>query len=164
MRGPDKAIAGMRSVIALIAGRVALFLAFAILGAAASLGLASLNAERSKERDARRLSDLARIQNALESYYQSHKAYPAHVNSVTSLVNDIQSLLVPSYLPSVPQDPMLRNGDPEYGYRYCADNTSRQHYTLMANLENAPASYQDRWCIFTTGPDDCLFSTFPRCD
>jgi type II secretory pathway pseudopilin PulG len=157
--------AGPRTLaIASIARNVAFFLALTILGAVASSRLASLNAERSKERDARRLSDIARIQSALESYYKDHRLYPAHTSSATSLVNDIQASLVPSYLLSIPQDPLLRNRDVEYGYRYCSANHNGQYFTLMANLENAPPSYQDRWCIFTTGPDDCGFSKFPPCD
>jgi type II secretory pathway pseudopilin PulG len=148
----------------MIARNVAVFLVLTILGAVASSRLASVNAERSKERDARRLSDIAKVQTAIEAYYKDHHAYPAHTDPTTSYVNDLRPSLVPAYLASIPQDPLLRNGSSDYGYRYCADKRSRQYYTLMANLENAPASSQDRWCISTVGPDDCSFSTFPRCD
>jgi hypothetical protein len=148
----------------MIARNIALFLFLTILGAVASFRLASLDAERSKERDGRRLSDIAKVQSAIDSYYKDHKTYPAHSDARTFSVNDLRSSLVPAYLASIPQDPLLRNGDPGYGYRYCAENRTRQYYTLMANLENAPASSQDRWCIFTVGPDDCSFSTYPRCD
>ena len=144
------------------ARKVVLFLVLTILGVVASSRLASLNSERSKDRDARRLSDIAQIQSALASYYKDHKMYPPSADG--SKVNDIQASLVPSYLPSVPQDPFLRNGNPAYGYRYCAANTTGQDYSLLVYFENAPLSYHDKGCSLTTGADDCSFVSFPRCD
>jgi type II secretory pathway pseudopilin PulG len=146
------------------AKNIALFVVLTILGTIASSHLALLNSERSKERDARRLSDIAQIQSALKSYYKEHKMYPAHTDVVTSLVNDIQSSLVPTYVPSIPQDPLLRNGDPEYGYRYCADNNTGQNYSLLVYMENPHPLYVDKGCTFSTGMVDCGgFNNYPPC-
>src|SRR5664279_825429 len=48
----------------------------AIIGILASVVLASLNSARSKGRDARRVSDIHQINNALALYYDDHQAYP----------------------------------------------------------------------------------------
>jgi len=85
-------------------------------------------------RDSRRLSDLATIQAALETYYAENNAYPA-AGGVP-----FGAAWVP-YLKNVPNDP---SGSP-VTYYYCV---SGLNYEVCATMESTPL------------PSDCLSSAY----
>lgn len=62
---------------------IELLVVIAIIGFLASIVLASLNQARRKARDARRVSDIHQIQQALELYFDTNRSYPPW-NSATS--------------------------------------------------------------------------------
>lgn len=70
-------------------------------------------------RDQRRAQDLRTISAALNKYYTEKKSYP-----------DSLSQLVPTYLDSLPKDPL----SPKYLYRYVKTSTG---YKLTAYLETS---------------------------
>ena len=55
---------------------IELLVAIAIIGLLSSIVMAAVNDAREKSRDARRLSDMRQIQNALELYYDEYGQYP----------------------------------------------------------------------------------------
>jgi len=55
---------------------IELLVVISIVGALASIILASLNSARSKARDAKRISELKQLATALEMYYSNHGDYP----------------------------------------------------------------------------------------
>ncbi len=64
---------------------------------------------RKKSRDAQRLSDIDQISLALRMYLDSYGAYPPNATdgSLSAL-----SVLVPNFLPSIPNDPLRNGGTP----------------------------------------------------
>jgi len=89
-----------------------------------------------KANDARRKSDLAQVQRALEQYYQDNRRYPARSGAYQLL--DVNAITVPwggtsdawrIYMPVVPKDPSQQRS---YAYYVRADG---QAYWLYASLE-----------------------------
>lgn len=95
--------------------------------------LASLNSARKKARDARRISDIAQFQKALEFYYDANNTYPNVSQSADSTVceNRLPTLdaYLSNYLPSIPHDPLGPSG--RYCYFYNVKNNG-QGYVIMA--------------------------------
>ena len=108
-----------------------------IIGMLASMTLVALNSARARSRDAKRMSDMSQIYNALYSFYLDHGCLPEPGSSVctsgevsdgsgwdySSQGNFLPFLVTNNYLPSVPVDPvnnMTGNGTPigTYSYRY----------------------------------------------
>ena len=90
----------------------------AIIGLLSSVVLTGLGSARVKARDARRLSDIRHIQNALEIFYSDADRYPITTGSV-----GVESLLT-----SMPQDPQ------QGSYQYLSLNND-QGYVLGSCLE-----------------------------
>lgn len=94
----------------------------AIIGLLSSTILVGLSDARRRARDARRIADLRQIQNGLETFYSSARAYPKTDELYTAI-------------PELPIDPQGGN----YGYIRVNSNT----YVLGTCLENIrPAEIQ----------------------
>lgn len=109
---------------------IELLVVIAIIGVLASIVLASLNTTRRKSRDTRRVADIKQIQLALELYFDANRQYPASGTLYNS------GVLAPSYIPTVPPDPLGGN------YRYCRTATTSYHLggSLEENLSGGPLS------------------------
>lgn len=75
-------------------------------------------------RDADRKQDVAKVQNALERYYQENGSYPANLNTLVEGAT-------PYLKPSLPTDPKTK-----VVYRYSPSGNPTSAYVLQANLEN----------------------------
>ena len=95
---------------------IELLVVIAVIGILSSVVLASLNTSRAKSRDAKRLSDVHQIQNALEIYYTTNNAYPTTAGAwwgncstygshATSGATGYIPNLAPAYIPVLPLDP-----------------------------------------------------------
>ncbi len=131
---------------------IELLVVIAIIGLLAMIIMVSLNAARTKARDARRLADIHQLQTALEMYYGDNNQYPvsggaASPNSGWSNSNDsswttLQTALG-SYMAKLPTDPNQSGsgwpGGGSYGYAYFSSGygCGQQWYMLVYNLENA---------------------------
>ena len=94
----------------------------AIIGLLSSVVLTGLGTARVKARDARRLSDVRHIQNALEIYYSDNDVYPTlAVAGPVEGATDMTSL----------------QRDPQVGSYYYLSTNSNQNYTLGTCLEKA---------------------------
>ncbi|MEO6536329.1 MAG: type II secretion system protein [Candidatus Paceibacterota bacterium] len=135
---------------------IELLVVIAIIGLLSSVVLASLNSARAKARDTQRKSDMHQLQVALEFYNDANKTYP---NSPTPLVIDDLTVLVPTYigsLPRDPQDPGAHAGGQGYHYTTATGSTG---YTLMALLEST-----NNYCTVSTGADQYNWvGTYPHC-
>lgn len=85
---------------------IELLVVIAIIGLAAALVLASMSGARKKSRDARRLSDMKQLHNALELYVSDNKTSPSTAQGL--------AVLAPTYIATIPPEPS--GGAGAYGY------------------------------------------------
>ena len=100
---------------------IELLVVIAIIGILSSVVLASLNSARQKSRDAKRISDVKQLQLALELYFDSNNAYTLTLGA-----------LAPTFIPSVPADPLTT---PAYVYAALGSGATCTSYHLGATLE-----------------------------
>jgi len=118
---------------------VEMLVVVAVVGILASALLVSLGGSRAKARDARRISDLREVQNALELYYDREEKYPEVDHRGTrdswgELKTELEDAGITSH---IPDDPL---NDDEYFYVYAncgtgGTNNGNQEYMLRARLE-----------------------------
>lgn len=95
-----------------------------IIGLLTSATLLGLGTFRAAGKDARRMSDLRQIQNALELYYAQKSEYPTGDIYTQDLFKDVG-------IKSIPLDP---DGKTKYGYS--SNVCSGVSYVLQAKLED----------------------------
>lgn len=104
------------------------------------LGVLNTGGIRQKARDSQRVSDLKKIQSALELYFADMRAYPTGsgwTNASTSL-----STLAPNYISTLPTDPAPAGSSSTpcngttYRYFYISNGTGSAYY-MAANMEVA---------------------------
>ncbi len=131
---------------------IELLVVIAIIGLLSSVVLASLNSARVKSRDARRLSDIAEMRNALELIYDSSSPieYPDALSSLSS----------GGYMAAVPTDP-------QSAAAYYYDNLTSANgactvaggvcaaYVIGAQLENTSHAALDNDLDGTIGSVNC---------
>ena len=137
---------------------VELLVVVAIIGILATIVLSSLSSARERARDARRLSDIATIQNSLEMYHLDNGVYPNSINTASGIASSDPHNATSSNASwdnletimgiTLPRDPVnnvvgdgnyLRNAG-EYGYQYRnlhtqPSNCFGQAYALLYKLE-----------------------------
>jgi prepilin-type N-terminal cleavage/methylation domain-containing protein len=99
---------------------IELLVVIAIIGILSSIVLASLNTARQKSRDARRVADIKQVQLAMQLYYDATSQYPTTT-----------ALLAPTYIATIPRDPV---GQVAYPYTQLNSGAS---YHIGANLEDS---------------------------
>jgi len=97
---------------------IELLVVIAIISVLAAVIITNISSSRAKARDAKRISDIAQIQLALEQYFNKFGVYPG-----------LQTSLVSDYISVLPKDP-----DSGLTYTYKSSN-DKYDYVLSANLE-----------------------------
>ncbi len=107
---------------------IELMVVVAIIGILTALIIVNIASSRAKARDARRVSDLAQIQLALEQYFSKNNVYP----NVGQFQGNAQtpSVLIPTYISKLPTDP-----DPQKAYIYAPEPNNHYDYIIQATLE-----------------------------
>lgn len=114
---------------------VELLVVVAIIGILASVVMVAINNGRAKARDAKRISDIRQLVNAVELYYSANNSYPmnsgwctqiSHPSYTTSFYNTISQYLVGG----LPKDPLYANTEKDYFYRRVGNE-----YYLYAEME-----------------------------
>lgn len=155
---------------------IELLVVIAIIGILATVSIVNFNSAKMKARDAKRKSDLATIQQALEMYYDDKGNYPKisgwafstdDVSATNSGWGQLQNELK-DYTSKLPVDPVNKLNSPNYSpdgpwreksfvYAYGRDTANFSgKYDLVAKLENP--SDQDRtdkkcWKFHTAGQE-----------
>lgn len=131
---------------------IELLVVIAIIALLSSLVFASLSTARAKSRDARRIADLRQIQTALEMYFDTNNVYPSiGITSYiaplpqmqfTSTTSALYTALVPSYIATLPNDPLIASytGLNNFTYRYCP-NYIRPTTTMGCDSSTASATF-----------------------
>ncbi|NCT00024.1 prepilin-type N-terminal cleavage/methylation domain-containing protein [Candidatus Parcubacteria bacterium] len=125
---------------------IELLVVVAIIGILATVVLASLGSARSRARDAKRITELKQIQNALELYYLDNNSYPvanavADCNANTTLA----PLVSGGYVPSLPTEntlPFCINYYSQGGSAWTCNGENRGlfSYAFFFALENPNTS------------------------
>lgn len=142
---------------------IELLMVIAIIGFVSSVVLISIDSARLKARDARRISDIKQIQNALELYALNNNGlYPTVSNTYAYLLS---STLVPNYIATVPEDPTRTSS---YRYRYATANgsTDRTSYTMLIDMEKDGTSQcLVQMPLYTSGAGYANWEQggFPKC-
>lgn len=103
---------------------IELLVVIAIIGILSTIVITSLSAARAKARDAKRIADVKSVQLALALYYTDNGMFPKNIYSTSGSAPD--NGLSPTYLPSVPKDPVDNSN-----YKFAAYSLS------SANICNA---------------------------
>ncbi len=125
------------------------------------LSVLNLGGLRSKSRDGQRVSDLKKIQTALELYYADNRAYPISSNwiNATTFLKDgtgNAKFVEGNYLTVVPQDPS-RTGSiascctalAAYGYRSIDGGA----YILTAQMEIQESAFPSKCSVLNKAGD-----------
>ena len=105
---------------------IELMVSIAIVAILTALIIVNIASSRAKARDAKRISDIAQIQLALEQYFTKNGTYPT-LDQYTGP----NQLIVPAYLSKLPVDPSGTN------YVYAQTQPVRYDYILRATLEKS---------------------------
>lgn len=130
---------------------VELLVVIAIIGLLFSVVLVSLNSARKKARDARRLSDLSQISNALELYYDKYSYYPdsgsAWRSECSVWGNLAPNNVIPGlteFLATFPSDPAMDKANSKCCYLYLSNKTDYallMHDCPETNYQSSPARF-----------------------
>lgn len=138
---------------------IELIVVIAIIAIIAGIVVTNVTSSRSKARDAKRISDIANLQLALEQYYAKNNKYPAGLNNAIN-----PNELIPEFISSIPKDPSTKS---DYIY---ALKSGGFDYLLKAVLENDNEALQDSWNANATfvnnyglGNNDCLTASRNYC-
>jgi prepilin-type N-terminal cleavage/methylation domain-containing protein len=140
-----------------------LLVVIAIIGIFSSIVLFVLNDARAKGRDARRLSDVKQLMNALELYRTDAGSYPIGYASASSTresscgdVGDngkpdaiwstaLSQLVTQKYISALPKDP-INNG--VYCYRYQSGGSSNRYQSCKEASSNIIAASTTDYAYF----------------
>lgn len=106
---------------------IELMVSIAIVAILTALIIVNIASSRAKARDAKRISDIAQIQLALEQYFTKNGQYPN--------VDQYNNIIFTSYISVKPKDP-LTNSTADYVYAPDSGN-NYYDYLLRIKLEKA---------------------------
>lgn len=127
---------------------VELLIAISLIGILSGVLLAVINPRgiQEKSRDSQRLSDLAKVKVALESYFADNRKYPIYTawakignNSGEALSSELKG----AYIGGLPVDPKASGADcVTAGWRnyFYKSDASGSRYVLATNLETSGAT------------------------
>lgn len=114
---------------------VELLIVIVVIAILAAISIVAYNGIQQRARDAERASEVASTQKAIEFYRVDNSSYPLPVGLTENsgyTLSALQPLLVPKYLPSLPEDPS--NG---ITYQYVRDNAT-DSYGIRVQYESRP--------------------------
>jgi prepilin-type N-terminal cleavage/methylation domain-containing protein len=123
---------------------IELIVVVAIIGILIGIILPALLPAKAKSRDAKRLSDLAQIQLALEQYFNRCSVYPPLVSGALSistptascLADSTSSVTLGSFISNIPVPPTGVTNELVYDY-FPSSSSGPTDYILHVRLENA---------------------------
>ena len=108
---------------------IELLVAISIIAILTAVIITSMSSSRPKARDAKRISDVAQLQLALEQYFDRNNVYPISINNGGP---GLTALVTGGYLSSLPKDPQTNTSD---GYITYVSSPSSYDYVLKVQLE-----------------------------
>jgi prepilin-type N-terminal cleavage/methylation domain-containing protein len=128
---------------------IELLIVVSVIGILSGLTLTVINpaALRARARDSQRVSDLKKIQTALEAYFSDYRSYPPKATPTSYyLVSTLSGVLVPGYISQLPTDPngysVVYSCASNFGYSYRTNSTTGgTAYVLLAKMETTSVDY-----------------------
>ncbi len=115
---------------------IELLVVVAIVAVLSAVVITSMTSSRQKARDAKRISDLAQIQLALEQFFDKCRRYPNGI-TLDSSNSNCSSLKLSTYISVIPKDPSSGAS-----YEYGVDSNNLD-YVLKATLESTNSATAD---------------------
>ncbi len=141
---------------------IELLIVVSVIGILSGLAISVINpsALRAKARDSQRISDLKKVQTALEIYFTDNRHYPTvAVPTSYYLINNALAGLVPNYISQLPSDPLGYSSSfscsSNFGYSYRTDSAGGR-YVLLAKMETTSADYVR--CSAVSNCGDAIFN------
>lgn len=106
-----------------------------IVAVMAVVGVASYTSINQRSRNAKRKSDLEQVRSALEMYRVDTGSYPGTTSTWSQMSTEL-SVLIPTYMPSIPDDPKPTTGHQYYYYRPLGAGPPFYSYCVAAWMEN----------------------------
>lgn len=135
---------------------IELLVVIAIIGILTAIVTANFTSARARSRDAKRISDLAQIQLALELFFDRCNQYPTDITqaNINTVYNNCPSgttgIRLSTYISQIPNPPL--STDPAYASNYFINNTtSPTDYLLKVKLELNNNALQDSFISSFTG-------------
>lgn len=93
------------------------------------LNVINIRGIQSKSRDARRISDLKKVQTALELYYADYRGYPMKNTweNINTTLSSLSTAIVPNFISTLPRDPLEGKPTPD-GNCYSGVSTHGYYY------------------------------------
>jgi len=138
---------------------IELLVVIAIIGLLSTIAIISLNNSRLKARDAKRISDLNQVRNALELYFNDCYSYPAALTVGGDIVGtdgNCNPANDTTYMKAIPSNPTPweDGGCPTSDYIYTRDSQSSYHisYCLGGGNSGIPAGSHNATPASVTNP------------
>lgn len=109
---------------------VELMVVVAIIGILSAVVIVNISSSRSKARDAKRISDIAQIQLALEQFFDRCNRY-IYASSGKIDTEDKNCKNITDFISVIPKDPLTKAD-----YKYGVEGSNFLDYILKAELEN----------------------------
>lgn len=121
---------------------IELLVSIAIIAILTAIITANFTSAKAKSRDAKRVSDIAQLQLALELYFDRCNQYPIVSSALPSLTDTscAGGIAFSTYLSRIPTPPTSVSGDV---YTYAVNGTPATDYVLRAKLETTSALSDD---------------------
>jgi general secretion pathway protein G len=127
---------------------IELLVVIAIIGILAAIVLAALGVTKNKGNDAKRISEIRQIRNALDIYYLSNGAYPCAIYTGGACTNTLQGSTA---MPAPPKDPTGVN----YTYAGLGSGATCTSFHLGGSLEDKKNSILHQDSDATAAPTVC---------
>ncbi|KKS07182.1 MAG: general secretion pathway protein G [candidate division WWE3 bacterium GW2011_GWE1_41_27] len=128
---------------------VELLIVVSVIGILSGVTLSVINPAKlqARARDSQRISDLKKIQTALEAYFSDFRSYPPKATPASYYaVSTLSGVLVPNYISQLPTDPKGYSAAyscaADFGYTYRTNSTTGgTAYVLLAKMETTSVDY-----------------------
>jgi prepilin-type N-terminal cleavage/methylation domain-containing protein len=116
---------------------IELLVVIAIIALLTAIVTSNFATSRSKSRDAKRVSDLAQIQLALELFFDRCNGYPGVITTSANISSCPAGITLGTFISQIPTPPTALSGDT---YTYAVSGSPATDYVLRARLKNNNSS------------------------
>ena len=133
---------------------IELLVAISIIAILTAVIITSMSSSRPKARDAKRISDVAQLQLALEQFFDRNNYYP----------QTLDALVTGNYLSSLPKDPQTNSSNGYITYAPSTVNLGQSYdYVLKVQLERYYGEGEDTTGVQPLYGQTCIIASNEYC-